>query len=131
MKDSYQTAATNLGFLAAGLAIGALAGYVIDRLLNKKPKPAVPMNPMPPMPPMLPYLPLMSPEEMFGGFPMEGEEIPPYFVVQLVNREGERLDVAFSPEEWEILHALAEMSGDPFEKVLVDVVMERRENGTL
>lgn len=125
MNESYRTVASSIiGFLA-GAALTAAVYRVLDHKEKKDQQKALDS-----------FMEAMVPPAMFGNMPFlpltdEPEGPPPFYVVQLVSPEGNRLDVAFSPEEWDILHALCEMSGEPFEKVLIDVVMERRDNGTL
>lgn len=121
MKDIYLTLASSAIALVTGVAIGT---YVANRKYRQEDLE------WPEMPPLndfasvfgnIPFMPL--------GGPTEGPNAA--YVVQLVSPEGQRLDISFSLEEWEMLHQVSEISGEPFEKVIIDVVLERKENGTL
>lgn len=121
MKDFYLALASSVVALVAGVAIG----YKIanrKQLAEIEEWPEIsPLNDFASVFGNIPFLPLGGPTEGPGAA----------YVVQLVSPEGQRLDISFSLEEWEMLHQVSEISGEPFEKVIIDVVLERKQNGTL
>lgn len=121
MKDLYLTLASSVAALVAGVAIGT---YVTNRKYRQEAEEWPEINPLNDFASVFGNIPFMP----LGG-PTEGPNAA--YVVQLVSPEGQRLDISFSLEEWEMLHQVSEISGEPFEKVIIDVVLERKENGTL
>jgi hypothetical protein len=72
-----------------------------------------------------------APEDEFVYIPIDSVPVPESVYFKVAMPSGEILTLTFSMEEWSIVVSLIEMTGEPLDKILVDIANDRKSSGSI